>query len=1066
MPAWVCASCGGENPDGMRFCGHCGTPLADDAAPARPVVEPEPVDEREPALTAFASDRIDPSGAGMTEERRLITALFADLSGFTPLSEKLDAEELLEVIDPIITALSDLVGRYGGYVEKFAGDALLALFGAPVAHEDDATRALLVAIEMHRELDRLRGRLGEHGEGLTLHIGIASGRGIARMIGSKVRMDYAVLGDSVILAQRLESATPSGQTYVSESTHGLVQDRFALEPVLPLTLKGKAEPVPAWRLLGASEAAEQRSALVGRPRAPLVGRERELDELAPFLERLAARRPSGVVAIVGEPGVGKSRLTDEVRDRAAAEGISWLEARGLSYGAGLAYWPFIELLRRELGIGSDEPAETVRQAIARELGSLGVPEIGAFFARLVGVATDEPVADLEPEAFRRGLHDAIARWLSAHAIARPIVLAFEDVHWADASSADLMQALVRLAREAPIGLYLTSRDPLPAWVADADADVISVELLDAAGIGRLVGHLLGSEGPPGLDAIVADRSSGNPFFAQELVRALQDRGSLERGEDGAWRLRAGWDAGDVPETIEGVLAARIDTLSTAAQRALAIASVIGRTLPVPLLEGVANSDTLERDLGELLDAGLLDPMPVVGEQRLMFHHALISEVAYSRILRRRRRELHRRAAEVAEGLYGSSDESIELLARHLYLGAAGPKAIDYLVRASRRAAALFANEGAIVHLGRAAELARAESRDDLLLDILVQLGDLQELVGAYDDALAAYAEARDRGGDVRSWRGLASVHRTRGEYHAALGLLDTAFVSADLAGQDLRPLWLERGWSLSSTERMTDAIAALNQGLTARPGADDPMAGQLLIELARAESYAGALDDALGHAEAALRIAREHDDLRGETTALRVLGLVQQGLGRLDAAAASLRRDLELARRIGSVEAIGGALINLALVERDRGDLDASIACNRQAVVEFERVGHGAGRAIGYANLADVLRRALVLDEAEAYARRAHDLAEEIGHAMTRADSVAILGEISYARGAHQEAAHLAETSAELFLAADARPGAAEAYELAERAWRAAGEAERAAESAARYEEMAGEPLARDRSGG
>ena len=243
MASWVCASCSGENPEGMRFCGHCGTPrpvaepvpaAAEPAEPgASPLLVPEPADEREAALTAFASDRIDPAGAGMTEERRLITALFADLSGFTPLSEKLDAEELLEVIDPIITALSDLVGRYGGYVEKFAGDALLALFGAPVAHEDDATRALLVSIEMHRELDRLRGRLGEHGEGLTLHIGIASGRGIARMIGSKVRMDYAVLGDSVILAQRLESATPSGQTYVSESTHGLVQDRFALEPRLP-----------------------------------------------------------------------------------------------------------------------------------------------------------------------------------------------------------------------------------------------------------------------------------------------------------------------------------------------------------------------------------------------------------------------------------------------------------------------------------------------------------------------------------------------------------------------------------------------------------------------------------------------------------------------------------------------------------------------------------------------------------------------------------------------------------------------------------------------------------------
>jgi tetratricopeptide (TPR) repeat protein len=918
---------------------------------------------------------------------------------------------------------------------------------------------------MHRELDRLRGRLGEHGEGLTLHIGIASGRGIARMIGSKVRMDYAVLGDSVILAQRLESVTPSGQTYVSEATHGLVQDRFALEPVLPLTLKGKAEPVPAWRLLGASEAAEQRSALVGRPRAPLVGRERELEELSPLLDRLAARRPGGVVAIVGEPGVGKSRLTEEMRDRAAAAGIGWLEARGLSYGAGLAYWPFLELLRRELGIGPDEAGDTIRQAIARELATLGVPEIAPFFGRLVGIATDETVADLEPEAFRRGLHDAIGRWLTARAVARPIVLAFEDAHWADASSSELAQALARLARETPIGLYVTSRDPLPGWVSDAGASVVSVDSLDSEALERLVRHVLGGHAPPALDAIVADRSAGNPFFAQELVRALQDNGSLEHGEDGTWRLRADWDAGDVPATIEGVLAARIDALSTAAQRTLAIASVIGRTIPVPLLDGVAGGDTVERDLGELLDAGLLDPMPAAGEQRLVFHHALITDVAYSRILRRRRRELHRRTADVAEAIYGSGDESIELLARHLYLGDAGPRAIDYLVRASRRAARLFANDGAIVHLRRAAELARGASRPDELLEILFQLGDMQELIGAYDDALATYEEARAIRGDVRSWRGLASVHRTRGEYHAALELLDAAFASPDLEGQDLRALWLERGWSLGSSERMTDAIGALGEGLASRPGLHDATRGQLLVELARAESYAGSLPEALEHATDALRIAREEADLRAETTALRVLGLIQQGLGRLEEAAVSLRRDLELARRIGSVEAIGGALINLGLVERDRGELAESIVCNRQAVVEFERVGHGAGRAIGYANLADVLRRASELDEAEMYARRARDLAEEIGHAMTRADSIAILGEISFARGAFDEAAAMAEVSAELFVAADARPGAAEAYELAERAWRGAGNAERAADSAARYEEMAGEPLAREGSG-
>jgi tetratricopeptide (TPR) repeat protein len=473
-----------------------------------------------------------------------------------------------------------------------------------------------------------------------------------------------------------------------------------------------------------------------------------------------------------------------------------------------------------------------------------------------------------------------------------------------------------------------------------------------------------------------------------------------------------------------------------------------------LLERVTgNPRGLPQDLRTLVDAGLLDPID--GDDVLQFHHALIADVAYGRLLRRRRRELHQRTAEAAEALYGSGDESIDLLARHLYLGEAGPRAIAYLERAAARAARLFANDEAIIHLRRAEELASTDPAGTHALPrIRLALGDLEELVGSYDDAEATYRRVLGAGTEVRAWRGLASVHRVRGRYRDAMRVLDEAFADENLAAVDARPLWLERGWTLTSTEAMKEAIAALQQGLAVQPEAKDPLAGELLIELARAESYAGRLDAALGHAERALAIAEHNADPRAETTALRILGLVQRDLGRLEHAAASLRRDLELARRIGSVEAIGGALINLGLVERDRGELDTGIACDREAIATFERVDHGAGRAIGYANLADKLRRRGDLDEAEAYAQRAHDLADEIGHAMTRADSVQILGEISYARGAFGEAASLAEASAELFIGADARPGAAEAYELAERAWRASGDEERAAASAARVREL------------
>src|SRR4051794_1727313 len=282
MANWVCANCGGGNPEGVKFFGHCGAPAA------RPTTDPE--QNLADALRSFVAgpvaDMLAETGGTLPEERRLITALFADVSGFTSLADRLDPEELLEVIDPVISGLSSVVDRYGGYVEKFAGDALMALFGAPVSHEDNASRALRVALDMHSELARLVEEL-PHDAALTLHVGVNSGHGIARILGSEARMDYAVLGDSVILAQRLESAAPPGETYVSETSMRLTEDSFRFESVGELQLKGKAEPVPAWRLVGERSRAPARSA------ASLVGRERELQSVARALD-------GAVVTVTGE----------------------------------------------------------------------------------------------------------------------------------------------------------------------------------------------------------------------------------------------------------------------------------------------------------------------------------------------------------------------------------------------------------------------------------------------------------------------------------------------------------------------------------------------------------------------------------------------------------------------------------------------------------------------------------------------------------------------------------------------------------------------------------------------
>ena len=1043
MSTWACEACGGENPEGMGFCGHCGARadgLVAESAKERDVAE---------ALRSFVvgsvADRLVEAGGKLPEERRLITALFADVSGFTALADRLDPEELLEVIDPVISGLSSIVGRYEGYVEKFAGDALLALFGAPISHNDDAERALHVALEMHQELARLVQTL-PHEADLTLHVGVNSGHGIARVLGSEARMDYAVLGDSVILAQRFESAAPPGETYVSETTVRLTEGEFEFEPIGKLTLKGKAEPVPAWRLLGAHE---HRGAVV---RSSLVGRERELAIVDEALAELRAGRGS-VLAITGEPGIGKSRLIEAACTTATDGGVLWLQTRCLSYGAGLAYWPYIDLIRRWASLRSDEPPPETRLQLKSALAEVGVAEAAPFVARLLGLPVDDDdVARLEPEAFRRGLHAAFRNWLTAIAADASVVLVLEDIHWADASSLELTAELIKLLSSTPIIFLLSGRPEAHEQIENASGDAASraIQLapLTATAIAELASAVLGGVAPGRLVEFVVGRTSGNPFFVQELIRAVRERGALVLDEHG-WTIRAGWDERELPPTIEGVLAARIDLLSRGAASLLQTASVVGRRVPLPLLEEVVADGSIGDLLAELVRAGFLERGREDQGETVVFHHALVQDAAYSRLLRRRRRELHLRVAEAAEALYGSGDHVIDLLARHLYLGGGGAKAVDYLRRAGERSKRLFANEEAILHFSRAAKLAPEDP------ELRLALADLHELVGNYDEALQLYEGVCKETSDIRAWRGAASVLRKRGAYAEALDTVEKAFRADELRGQDLTLLWLEQGWTLLSAGRFEQAIDVQQAGLEAAEGRRDAPVGELLLGLVRAESIEGRLTDALEHVLNAKDIFEEARDTRRLATALRVLGDVYTRLDRLDEAATTLRAGVELAERTGSVEEIGGCLINLGLAELGLGNVVEAIACDRRAIEEFERIAHGAGRATAYANLAEKLLQVGNTTEALYYCDRALDLAGAIGNAFTVGDATHTRAAIQLEQGDAVAAGGTAEEAGQLFIEMGAMPAAARSLELAAEAWKKAGEATRARDVSARARALA-----------
>jgi class 3 adenylate cyclase/tetratricopeptide (TPR) repeat protein len=987
----------------MRFCGHCGAPGQSPEAAS--------------AAAAFP---------GLDEERRLVTALFADLSGFSRLATALDPERLAEVIDPILASLAQIVERYEGHVEKFAGDALLALFGAPVAHEDDAVRAQLAALDMHAAAAQWAATPGLPPAGLPLHIGINSGQVVARTFGSSVRLDYGVLGDAVVLAQRLQASAPAGQTYVGQATHQLTESEFVYESLPPVKVRGRPGPVSAWRLTGAAaRIAEGRRRLDG-PRRPLVGR---ADELAAGAAVLSA---GGILVISGEAGIGKSRLVEALHEQAADRGIRWLASRCPAHGTAQAYSAF-RGLAHQLPSAPQSPLRMLR-------------------------GEQPPGMPTDPELLRATLHRAVLGALQKETQGGPVVLAVEDVHWIDPSSATLAAEIATLATQSlatqsPLLLLMTTRDPGPVLdtvlgaIGKNARRELALTPLDPGDIGELARVELGAPADRALLALLSERTGGNALFAVEIVREMRERGELDATRD-VVRLRPEVRAEDVPNSVQGILSARLDLLSAGAAAALKVCAAIGRRVPRDILAALLGSeaDQTSGAIEELQARGLL----TAEGDAVAFAHALVQEVAYARLLQRQRRELHGRVADAIIALRGDTDETIDLLARHLALAGAGPEAVAALRRAADRARRLYANDEAHRLLRQASELAdELVGEADAALpaaeraELGLSLAELADLLGNYDEAQQLYQEVRRGTGVLAAWRGEAAVLRKRGRCDEVLALLDEANATLHPRPQVRGLLELERGRALVAAGRFGEATDVLTTALPLlAPGSDD--AAQCLVQLARAQLGPGNVQDARRSAEAARELFERWGNVRGQATALRVLGNIYQELHREDDAVNALTAGLEAAGRLGDVEERGACLVNLGLLELSRDRLEDAARWNHAAISEFERVGHRRGAAIAHANLADTLGRQGGLDAALRHCALAAEAARSVQDDLTIADVQATQASILLAQGRPEDAAAQALEAAERFRAVSDVTAAGEALELAARGWDAAGQPDRA----------------------
>jgi class 3 adenylate cyclase/tetratricopeptide (TPR) repeat protein len=652
------------------------------------------------------------------QERRQVTVFFSDLSGFTALNERLDPEDVRDIVNKVWDRAGEIVGRYEGRISKLLGDAVMAVFGDPVAHEDDPLRAVRAALELHEAVEALNRDVEPRiGAPIGMHTGVNTGI----VLTSETVLDgkqTGPLGDTINVAARLQSLAETGQVLVGPDTRRAIESTFELEDLGLHDLKGKGEPLAVARV--ASIAA--RSVTPARRRGRFVGRDTELTLLRDEYERARGGTPA-FVAISGEAGSGKTRLVEEFRSRVAAD-VTWLEGRAYPFAQNIPYYAITDLISNRAGIDESDSAETVRAKLEQGVGALvsNTSDILPPLLQLYDIEGSEG-SSIDREAYRGRLHDSLVALVLALAENGPLIVCLQDLHWADPSTVDILRQLAAEQLSSTLTLY----NYRPEFsFHEGGIREIRLEELSGRDTRDLVESLLDAGNvPDDLVKFLEERAGGNPFFMEEIVNSLLENDLLARA-DRAWSLIGQFDAASVPTTIRGVIAARIDRLDAERRRILQEASVIGREFLFTVLNQVSGGEpTLEDGLSALESADLIRKRDVDPDLEYLFKHALTQEVAYQGLLRSKRHELHGRVgAAMEELLAGRHREYAESIAYHFQNSETPVRSVPYLVIAGKKAIERYALTEAETHYQSAYDILleqpASEERDHDLLTVIVE----------------------------------------------------------------------------------------------------------------------------------------------------------------------------------------------------------------------------------------------------------------------------------------------------------------------------------------------------------
>ena len=962
METIVCPTCGEETPARFRLCGFCGTALA-------PALPPQ-------------------------ELRKTVTIVFSDLKGSTNLGEALDPESLREVMTRYFDSMKTVLDLHGGTIEKYIGDAIMAVFGLPKLHEDDALRAVRAAYGMQQALRELNtDLLARYGVELTNRTGVNTGEVVAGDVTTGQRL---VTGDAVNTAARLEQAAPANEVLIGELTYELVRGQVDVEPVEPLELKGKAERVAAYRLLDVGE-----GTTLDREESPLVGREQELAVLEQTLADAYVTQRCRLVTVVGEAGVGKSRLIHEFLEEHASDAVT-LRGRCLAYGDAITFWPIVEAVRMAAGIVDDDSPETAQKRVLDLLDpdDHEREQVAARVAAAIGLtAAQVPVSEL---------FWGIRRLFEALATDQPLIVLFDDIHDAAPTFLELIEHLVEASRRVPIVLVCSARHELleehPDWEGKPGTATIKLEPLTAADAQLFIDRLLGETAlPANVRQRVVDAAEGNPLYVEQMVRMLADE-----------RIDASADMSDfaVPPSIQALIAARLDLLSREERAVVEPASVIGLVFPEPAVEELIPEPirpALGQHLGTLNRKQFVRPADggMAGDEAdsYRFHHVLIRDTAYNALLKRARATLHERFVAWAEQINRERDreqEFEEILGYHLeqafrYRSELGPidaegraigvRAAQRLGAAGRRAFARGDLPAATNLLARAVAL--LDATDPERIELLVDLGNAQLDQGTFAEATASLDEAASAAQGIADARleSRAILNRRiveiyEGDEHATSRALETAELSIPIFEAAGDPAGLAQAWRLrvlvhGTAGRYDEAAAAADRVVEYATAAGDTRMAVRGAQIYASVALVGTLPASAVRERCEELILQVTGDRKTEAVIRGVLAQVCAMLGDFTRAREESERQRQMLDELGPSVTAMSTSIERARVETLAGDLAAAERELRADDAALAGLGERYFRSTVVGMLAGVLVEGRRFDEAEATVDTARELADD-----------------------------------------------------------------------------------------